>query len=106
MLARRFGSSHTIRMGVLRSYNLIGVNTSLTRKAAAAFPPEFCRFLHRHPPHHTTRSLMIDPKPAMLLLAALALGGCDLTSRGTADSDVTSSPGAGRGADAATASSA
>ena len=27
---------------------------------------------------------MIDPKPAMLLFAALALGGCDLTSRGGA----------------------
>ncbi len=48
---------------------------------------------------------MIDPKTALLLLAALALGGCDLTSRGAADG-ATGSIGAGRGADAATASSA
>ena len=46
---------------------------------------------------------MIRPKSAMLLLAALALGGCDLTSRGAGDGAAT---GAGRGADAATASSA
>jgi surface antigen len=49
---------------------------------------------------------MIHPKPALLLLAALALGGCDLTSRGAADTAATGSIGAGRGADAATASSA
>jgi surface antigen len=50
---------------------------------------------------------MIHPKPALLLLAALALGGCDLTSRGAGDSAATGSIGAGRGAgDAATASSA
>src|ERR1700754_1820850 len=45
MLARRFGSSHTISMGLLCSYNLIEVNTSLTRMAAAPFPPEFCPLL-------------------------------------------------------------
>jgi surface antigen len=49
---------------------------------------------------------MIDPKPAIMLLAALALGACDLTSRGTGDGAATGSIGAGRGADAATASSA
>jgi len=47
---------------------------------------------------------MIRPQPALLLLAALALGGCDLTSRG--DGAATGSIGAGRGGDAATASSA
>jgi hypothetical protein len=43
--ASRFGSSHTIRMELLCSYNLIAVNTSLTRMAAAAFLPEFCPLL-------------------------------------------------------------
>jgi surface antigen len=47
---------------------------------------------------------MIHPQSALLLLAALVLGGCDLTSRG--DGVATSSIGAGRGADAAAASSA
>ena len=47
---------------------------------------------------------MIHPQSALLLLAALVLGGCDLTSRGAADG-ATSSIGAGRG-DAAAASSA
>jgi hypothetical protein len=32
-------------MELLCSYNLIAVNTSLTRMAAAAFPPEFCPLL-------------------------------------------------------------
>lgn len=54
---------------------------------------------------------MIDPKPALLLLTALALGGCDVTSKGgTADmsaSAFTGSPGGASGtADAATASAA
>lgn len=47
---------------------------------------------------------MIHRRPALLLLAALALGGCDLTSRG--DTAATSSIGGGRGGDAATASAA
>ena len=46
---------------------------------------------------------MIHRHPALLLLAALALGGCDLTSRG--DTAATGSVGAGRG-DAAAASAA
>src|SRR5436305_2911046 len=49
---------------------------------------------------------MIRLHPPLLLLAALALGGCDLTSRSTADGAVTSSIGGGRGGDAATASTA
>jgi surface antigen len=50
---------------------------------------------------------MIHPKPALLLVAALALGGCDLTSRGAADSAATSSINGGKSAgDAATASAA
>jgi surface antigen len=74
--------------------------------AAAAFPPEFCRFLATPDACiASVRSSMIHPQPALLLLAALALGGCDLTSRGAADS-ATGSIGAGRGGDAATASAA
>jgi surface antigen len=34
---------------------------------------------------------MIDPKPALLLLTALALGGCDLTSKSGASEGTTSS---------------
>ena len=50
---------------------------------------------------------MIHPKPALLLLTALALGGCDLTSRGAADGTSTSSINGGKGSgDAATASAA
>ena len=48
---------------------------------------------------------MIHRQPALSVLAALALGGCDLTSRGAADNAATGSIGAGRG-DAATASAA
>ena len=50
---------------------------------------------------------MIHHQPALLLLTALALGGCDLTSRGGADGISTSSIGSGKSAgDAGTASSA
>ena len=49
---------------------------------------------------------MIDPKPAMLLLAALALGGCDLTSRGGAGESATAFSSGKGTADAATASNA
>jgi surface antigen len=54
---------------------------------------------------------MLDPKPALLLLAALALGGCDLTSRSGAGEGVPASAFSGNGpasgmADRATASAA
>ena len=49
---------------------------------------------------------MVDLKPALLLLVALALGGCDLTSRGAADGISTSSISGKGAADAATASAA
>jgi surface antigen len=50
---------------------------------------------------------MIRLQSALLLLTALALGGCDLTSRGAADGISTSSIGGGRGTgDAAAASAA
>ena len=50
--------------------------------------------------------MILHPQPALLLLAALVLGGCDLTSRGAADTAATGSIGGGRGGDAATASAA
>ena len=49
---------------------------------------------------------MTDPKPAMLLLAALALGGCDLTSRGGAGEGTTAFAGGKGAADTTTASNA
>src|SRR4051812_43589187 len=50
---------------------------------------------------------MIHPQSALLLLAALALGGCDLTSRRAADGTSTGSINSGKAAgDAAAASSA
>jgi surface antigen len=54
---------------------------------------------------------MIDPKPALLLLTALALGGCDLTSKSGASESVPASAFSGNGpasgtADRATASTA
>jgi surface antigen len=50
---------------------------------------------------------MIRHPPVLLLLAALALGGCNLTSRGAADSAATGSVvGGNSSGDAATASSA
>jgi surface antigen len=48
---------------------------------------------------------MIDPRPAMLFFAALALGGCDLTSRGGAGESAAAFGGKGAG-DATTASNA
>jgi surface antigen len=52
---------------------------------------------------------MIDPKPVLLLLAtALALGGCDLTSKSGASEGASASAfsGSGSGGDRATASNA
>lgn len=49
---------------------------------------------------------MIHLKPALLLLCALALGGCDLTSRGGADEGAGALSGGKSTGDAATASSA
>ena len=50
---------------------------------------------------------MIRHPPVLLLLAALALGGCDLTSRGTVDGTSPGSISGGKGSgDAATASAA
>ena len=49
---------------------------------------------------------MIHPKPALLLLAALALGGCDLTSRGSAGEGSSATGSVARSGDAATASAA
>src|SRR6201746_763764 len=102
-------------MELLCSYNLITVNTSLTRMAAAPFPPEFCPLLAHSRPmplHRPSGALMIDPKPVLLLLTALALGGCDLTSKaageGTSASAFSGATGAvsGSAGDRATASAA
>jgi surface antigen len=53
---------------------------------------------------------MIDPKPMLLVVTALALGGCDLTSKGGASESLSSSGFSGNGsagtADRATASAA
>jgi surface antigen len=53
---------------------------------------------------------MIDPKPVLLLVAALALGGCDLTSKSGASEGTSASAFSGNGsggtADRATASNA
>jgi surface antigen len=54
---------------------------------------------------------MIDPKPVLLLLTALALGGCDLTSKSGASESGTASAfsgsgSAGTGGDRAAASAA
>src|ERR1700709_1704032 len=100
-------------MELLCSYNLIAVNTSLTRMAAAPFPPEFCPLLaHSRPLPASPQSgaLMIDPKPALLLVTALVLGGCDLTSKSGASEGAPASAFSGNGsagtADRATASNA
>jgi surface antigen len=53
---------------------------------------------------------MIDPKPVLLLVTALALGGCDLTSKSGASEGVSASAFSGNGSasagDRATASAA
>ena len=51
---------------------------------------------------------MIDPKPVLLLLTALALGGCDLTSKSGASEGASASAFSGNGVsgDRATASNA
>ncbi|MEA2819295.1 MAG: hypothetical protein QOJ86_1299 [Bradyrhizobium sp.] len=50
---------------------------------------------------------MIDPKPALLLATALALGGCDLTSKSGASEGTSASAFSGNGSgDRATASNA
>ena len=52
---------------------------------------------------------MIDPKPALLLVTALALGGCDLTSKSGASEGASSASafsGNGASGDRATASNA
>jgi surface antigen len=49
---------------------------------------------------------MIDPKPVLLLLTALALGGCDLTSKGGAGEGASSGSFSAARADRAAASAA
>jgi surface antigen len=49
---------------------------------------------------------MIDPKPVLLLATALALGGCDLTSKSGAGEGTSASAFSGNGGDRATASNA
>lgn len=49
---------------------------------------------------------MMDLKPVLLLLTALALGGCDLTARGSAGEGSSSTASIARGGDAAAASAA
>jgi surface antigen len=46
---------------------------------------------------------MIDPKPALLLLTALALGGCDLTSKSGASEGVPANAFSGNGSASGTA---
>jgi surface antigen len=46
---------------------------------------------------------MIDPKPVLLLMTALALGGCDLTSKSGASEGVPVSAFSGNGSASATA---
>jgi surface antigen len=78
--------------------------------AAAPFPPEFCRFWSRcATPFGVGGGVpMIDPKVTLLLATALALGGCDLTSKSGAGEGTSANAFSGNcsGGDRATASNA